>query len=312
MLFSKISAAYRTLAEFLAYQRDKKFTEKQYWQFSKKGIDWNNPKTYNEKLQIYKLSKGMEKLWPYTDKWLVRKFVRKQIGSKILNKVYGIWEDASEINFNKLPKRFVLKTNHGSGWNIIVKDKSVINFKEVRNKLNAWLKINYYDYYGKERQYKLIKPKILCVKYLEDKKGQLKDYKFFCFDGKAHFIQVDIGRYTNHKRNFYDRDWKSLPFTKGPYPNSGKIDPKPKNFRKMVNIAEKLSSKFKHARIDLYNVDGKIYFSETTFTPDCGLLSFRPEKYNRIYGDLLHLCFLLYVPITSLGDPSSLIWAFST
>jgi len=276
-----------------------------------KKIDWKNPKTYNEKLQIYKLSKGMENLWPYTNKWEVRKFVKKQLGQKILNKIYGHWENASQIDFSKLPNQFVLRTNHGSGWSIIVKDKNTIDAEEVRNKLNYWLKCNYYDFYGKERQYKLIKPMIFCSKYLADKNGQLMDYKFFCFDGRVHFIQLDIDRYTNHKRNFYDRDWKKLPLSKGPYPNSNKNYLKPGNFTEMIDVAEKLSAKFKHARIDLYNVDGKIYFSEITFTPDCGLLPFQPKKYNTIYGELLHLCFLLYASIISLGDPSPFTSAFS-
>lgn len=232
----------------------------------------------------------MENLWPYADKWEVRKIVKRKIGPGILTKVYGVWENALEIDFKKLPKKFVLKPNHGSSWVIVVKDKSTIDEADVRHKLNYWLKINYYYWYGRERQYKLIEPKIIGEQYLEDNNKNLLDYKFFCFGGKVRFIHLTIDRFTDHKRkNFYDRNWNRLPFTYGPLPGSDKKFPKPKNFSKMIEIAEKLSSGLKLARIDLYNLNGKIYFGEITLTPGNGMDIFRPKKYDQIYGDLLKL-----------------------
>jgi hypothetical protein len=283
MLFQRIK-------QFIVNKRDRAFVERQYWEYCKKKIDWKDPKTYNEKLQIYKLSDKMEKLWPYADKWAVRKIVERKVGANILNRVYGLWKNASDIDFNKLPRQFVLKATHGSNWNIVVKDKKIIDKDDIRSKLNSWLKINYYYWYGRERQYKLIKPKIICEKYLEDKKGNLLDYKLFCFDGKVHLIQITIDRFSDHKTtNFYDVKWKLLPFTFGAYPNSNKKYPKPKNLSKMIEIAEKLASDLKHARVDLYNVDGRIYFGEVTLTHGNGKNIFHPEKYNRYYGNLFHL-----------------------
>jgi len=281
---------FRKIKEFITYRQDRAFTDKQYWQFMHKKMNWTNPQTLNEKIQLYKLSKDMEGLWPYADKLAVRKIVKKRVGSKILNKVYGIWKSASEINFKKLPKRFVLKTNHGSAMYIVIKDKSTINEEGVRHMLNYWLNINYYEWYGKERQYNLIVPKIFCERYLEDKNKKLFFLLFFCFDGQVHFIHFTVDRFTNHKRkNFYDRNWKRLPFTLGPLPSSDKKYPKPKNLSKMIDVAEKLSSGLKLARVDLYNVDGKIYFGEITLTPGNGMDIFHPVKYDRHYGSLFKL-----------------------
>lgn len=277
------------IREFIANQKDKAFIDKQYRQYFGKKLDWKNPKTYNEKLQVYKLLPGTEILWRYADKWEVRKIVKRKVGSQILNKVYGLWENASEIDFSKLPKQFVLKANHGSGWNIIVTDKRGIDEDGIRSKLNSWLKTNYYAWWGKERQYKLIKSKIICEKYLEDKKGELQDYKFFCFHGKMQFIQFTIDRFIDHRRNFYDRSWKRLPFRYGPYPTSPKKYPKPKNLPMMIKMAETLASDLKHARVDLYNVDDKIYFGEITLMPGGGTDIFYPAKYDRIYGKMLRL-----------------------
>jgi hypothetical protein len=281
---------FKSFQNFTTYQRDKAFTDKQYYKFMHKKMNWKSPKTLNEKIQIWKLSKEMETLWPYADKLEVRKIVEKRVGSNILNKIYGIWNNVSDIDFGGLPNQFVLKTNHGSAMYVIVKDKKTMDVIDIQHKLNYWLNINYYKSYGRERQYKFIKPKIFAEKYLEDKNGKLLDYKFFCFGGKVAFIHLTIDRFSKNKRkNFYDMNWKKLPFTLGPLPDSKKKFPKPKNFAKMIEIAEKLSSGLKLARIDLYNVDGKIYFGEITLTPGNGMDIFHPLKYDLYYGSLLKL-----------------------
>lgn len=279
----------QNLFEYFGYQRDKAFTNRQYWEYTGKKIDWKNPKTFNEKLQVYKLSKEVEGLWRYSDKWEARKIVKKKVGAKILNKVYGTWNKAEDINFERLPKRYVLKTNHGSAWYIMVQDKDKLDIADARHKLNYWLNKNYYWWYARERQYKLIKPKVFAERFLADKKGELPDFKFYCFSGRVHLVHITVGRFTDHRRAYFDRNWKRLPFNYGPHKLSEKRYPKPKNLSKMIEIAETLSLGLKFARVDLYNVDGKIYFGEITLVPGAGLEVFHPAKYDRYYGSLLKL-----------------------
>lgn len=261
---------------------DKFFVNIKYYMVFKKWINWENPKTYNEKICIFKISPEAEKLWIYADKWKVRKFVARKIGKKYLNKVYGVYNSVEEIDLKKLPNQFVLKTTHGSGWIIICKNKAELDWKKTKKTLKRWLKASYYKKY-KERYYRLIKPMIICEKYLEEKNGQLADYKFFCFDGQPKFIHFDIDRFTNHRRNFYDLKWQKLPFSQG-CPNIKEKIPKPKGLSKMIKMAKTLSVDFNHARIDFYHLNNKIYFSEITFAQYSGTHPFIPKKYDYILG----------------------------
>lgn len=270
------------LKDFITYQRDRFLVEKAYWKVFHRRINWRYPTTFNEIINVYKISPEMERLWPYADKLRVRKYVAETVGTKILNQVYGVYRNPEAINFKTLPDKFVLKTTHGSNWNIVCNNKTELNWHLTKQQLKTWLATNYYPLF-QERQYKFIKPQIMCEKYLEDKQGNLTDYKFFCFHGQPRFIQVDIDRFNNHKRGFYDLSWNKLPFTLR-YPSIKKKVKKPAKLKEMIKIAEMLSKPFVHVRVDLYLLKFQVLFGELTFASESGLSDFKPDKYNYIIG----------------------------
>ncbi len=246
----------------------------------KRFLNKENPEYFGEKIQWLKLYGNLEKYNDYVDKYKVREFVSNVIGEEYLIPLLGAYDKPEEIDYEKLPNQFVLKLNHGSGYNIIVKEKNKENINNINKKLNKWIKEDYYKI-KKEYQYKNVKKKIVCEKYINDSKGELLDYKFFCFNGKPEFVKVDFDRFQNHKVNFYNSNWELLNLQETGWGNNkNKVD-KPKNFSEMLEIARKLSTKFQFVRVDLYNVDGKIYFGELTFTPASGKHSFTPLEKDR-------------------------------
>ncbi len=262
-------------------------TSRDYHTFFKRYPNLIKPKRWTEKIQRLKISKEYEKYSTYTDKYEVRSFIKISIGEKYLTKLYGIYDDFSQIDFASFPNKFALKSTHSSGWNLICKDKNKLDLKDAQAKISKWLSSNYYHVW-REIQYKNIKPRIICEEYLDDHGQEPMDYKFFCFSGKPQFLQVDIDRFSKHKRNVYDMSWQVQPFSLT-YPNSSIVIKKPKNFETMVSIAQKLSKNFKHVRVDLYNINGKIYFSELTLTHGSGFSRCIPDEYDFIIGDYLEI-----------------------
>ena len=250
-------------------------------------MDLDNPKTFNEKIQWLKLYDNSPLKTKLSDKYLVREFIKEQIGDEYLIPLLGVWDSFDEIEFEKLPDSFVLKVNHGSGWNIIVKNKLDFNIKAAKKKFDLWMDINY-AYKGFELQYRDIKPKIIAEKYMQDSRGELNDYKIMCFNGEPKFIWIDCGRYTNHTRNIYDLNWNLQPFTIL-YPALQTDIPKPEQLDKMIELAKKLCLDFPFVRIDFYNIDGKIYLGEITFTTGNGTEKFTPERYDLELGNILVL-----------------------
>jgi hypothetical protein len=178
---------------------------------------------------------------------------------------------------------FVLKATHGSHWNIFCKDKNTLNWVEEKKKMTTWLKLNYYNL-GREWVYKDIIPRIVCEKYLEPKRdNQLYDYKFFCFSGKVKYIQVDVDRYSNHTRCFYDPKWNKQPFVFNSTLYKKEIDI-PENLDKMISVSEKLSSGIPFVRIDLYSIDDQVIFGEMTFYPANGFGIFYPDDFDYLLG----------------------------
>lgn len=249
-----------------------------------KELNLKNPETYTEKIQYAKLNGDLEIKARLADKVKVREWVIQKIGDEYLIPLLGVWNNIAEMKISELPSQFVLKTNHGSGTNIIVKDKTKLNYIKTYIKLFEWMNTNFAYNGSFELHYKDIKPKILAEKYITDSNGELNDYKFLCFEGKVYYCWIDVGRFTEHYRNVYDLDWVLQPWSQHTYSNTPWNIEKPKNFEKMVHIAEKLSENFSHVRVDLYNVDGKIYFGEMTFTNGAGYELIYPEKYNEILG----------------------------
>lgn len=254
-------------------------------------LNLKDPKTYNEKLQWLKLNVRDPLITKCADKYLVRDYITQTIGKKYLIKLVKCYDSTKEIDFNELPKSFVLKVNWGSGTNIICPDKNKLNWPETIRQLDSWLlpKANhFFDSY--EWCYKDIKPKILCEKYIKQFDGNLLDYKFLCFHGQPKYIWADIDRFGYHRRNFYDLEWNSIDNLELKYPKDPKVlIPRPPALKKMIEIATKLAQPFKHVRVDLYNLNGRIYFGELTFYSGSGFEIFKPLKWDHTLGKLIRI-----------------------
>lgn len=268
---------------------DERYLKLKFYFRTKKKLNLENPKTYNEKLQWLKLNDRKSIYTELVDKYKVRKYIEKKIGSEYLIPMYGIYDNFQEIDFNKLPNEFVLKTTHDSGGVVICRDKKKLNLKKVEKIINKSLNRNFY-YSSREFPYKDVPPKIICEKLMKDNMyDDLKDYKFFCFDGKVKIIQVDFDRFSNHKRNYYDDNWGILDL-EIQYPcDSKKVIEKPVNFEKMIELAEILSESHRHLRVDLYVIDKKIYFGELTFYHEAGFGNFSSIAYEQKLGELINL-----------------------
>lgn len=266
-----------------------KRVEMSYASYIGKKLDWTNLETYTAKMQWEKLFNQDSLKTTLSDKLSVRNWIEKTIGAEYLIPVLGSWDSYDEIDFDSLPDSFVLKTNHGSGTNLIIRNKSKLNHKIAKMMFDDWMKMDFGYRQGLEIHYSPIVRKIFAEKYMETSYGELQDYKFLCFGGKPYFCWVDMGRYTNHTRNVYDLNWVLQPWNQEMYGNYPHPIPKPENFDKMIELSTILSHGFAHVRVDLYNIDGQIYFGEMTFTNGRGLDRIIPEQYDKMLGNLWHL-----------------------
>lgn len=254
-----------------------------------KFCDLKNPETFNEKIQWLKLYDRQPLYVQLVDKVEVKKYVAKMLGDEYVIPTLGVWDDPYDIDFDSLPDQFVLKCNHDSGNVIICMDKNIFDRKAAQKKLAKLLQQNFY-YVGREWPYKNVRRKILAEPYLVDESGtELKDYKIFNFNGEPKVIQVDYGRFIQHKRNLYDTDWKYINAAIQ-YPTDASHEiAKPDNLGKMLELARILSRDMPHVRTDFYSIDKKIYFGEMTFYHGSGFEKFTPESFNLYMGDLLEL-----------------------
>lgn len=263
---------------------------KVFWKyFFRKGrfINFKNPKLFTEKIQWLKVYDCTPIKTRLADKILVRDWVKEKIGEKYLKRVIGIYDKYEDIKFTGFPMEFVIKTNHGCKMQVLVIEGGVPKpyFKE---QFNNYLKINYAYKSGYEMQYENIKPRIFVEEYIKNT-NELFEYLIFCFNGEPKLILFASGK-RNEIQNctMFDTEWNNLHFNYGGMLHKEEI-PRPENFDKMLKIARKLSKDFKFVRVDLHNVDGKIYFGEMTFTPASGYMKFSERKYDRILGDMLDL-----------------------
>lgn len=272
-----------------AWVSDELFIKIVYYLRTKKVLNLNPPTTFNEKLQWLKLYNYKDEYSTLVDKYSVRKYVKKTIGGQYLIPLYGVFDSFEEIDFQKLPKKFVLKTTHDSGGISICFNKEGFDYELSRKKLSRRLKKNYY-YKGRERVYKELKPRIICEQLLVDNSGKPPmDYKIFCFHGEPKLIQIDIDRFGEHKQNFYDTKWNFQDIEIW-CDNDCSIDvPKPENLDEMLNISKKLSKELPHVRVDLYNNNGNISFGELTFFHLSGMVRFRDEALDIEMGNWLDL-----------------------
>ena len=261
-------------------------------------LNLDNPRSLNEKIQWLKLYNRTPLHTICADKYAVRDYIKEKLGNdNILIPLLFYTSDYRELKLENMPDQpFILKTNHTSGHNVIVRHKSDVNWSNVRQNYRKWLKENIYKS-RKEWQYKNIPPKVVAEELMLDEKGRLPfDYKFHCFHGEVKYIQVDGGRGTsNHYRNWYDLNWQRAPFKwtaefngKTTEPADFEVD-KPESFEQMIEISNKLSEDFVYVRVDLYEIKGKIYFGEITFHHDSGNRPIEPTKYDFELGDLIDL-----------------------
>lgn len=253
-------------------------------------LNLDSPKTFNEKMQWLKLYNRKDIYTSYVDKLAVKDIVAKKIGKEYIIPTLKVYDSINEISLSDLPNQFVLKCTHDSGTVVICSNKKELNFKESKDKLKKRMSENYF-YRLREWPYKNVKPRIIAEEFInDDKEGQLKDYKFFCFNGRVKFLKIDFDRFSNHRANYYDLNMKLLPFGEVDFmPDRNHIEKKPQNFEKMLELAEVLSEGLPFIRVDFYNVDGKIYFGELTFFPASGLGKFTDEKWDVEIGNMLEL-----------------------
>lgn len=270
---------------------DKIFLKLAFHAQMRKKLNLKNPTSYSEKLQWLKLYDRKPEYSMMVDKYAVKKYVADVLGEEYIIPTLGVWDRFDDIDFSILPNQFVLKCTHDSGGLIICKDKSKLDINYAREKINKCLKMNFY-YHGREWPYKNVKPRIIAEKYMEDESGyELKDYKWFCFDGipKAMFIATDRSNQSvETKFDFFDMDFNHLPFTNG-HPNSKSVIVKPNGFEEMKSLAAKLSRGITQLRIDFYDINGKIYFGEITFFHWSGMVPFEPESWDYKFGSWINL-----------------------
>lgn len=271
--------------------KDETILKIKYYFVMEKKLDLLKPKTFNEKLQWLKLYDRNPEYAKMVDKYEAKKYVSNIVGDEYVIQTLGIYNNFEEIDFDNLPNQFVIKPTHTSGNIFICKDKNKINYKELNKTINKWLKRKYY-YIHREWAYKNVKPKIIIEKYMAtEKQKELIDYKFFCFNGEPKFIYVSEGL-SNHKTakiSFADMNYKKTEFYRKDYKPFTNLPPKPKNFEKMKELAKKLSKNIPFVRVDFYEIENKVFFSELTFYPCAGYIPFEPEKYDKILGDMLEL-----------------------
>ena len=261
-----------------------------YFKHFRRFINFNNPKTFNEKIQWLKLNYRNEEYTKLVDKYRVKQYITKLIGEEYVIPTLGVWKNVDDIDFKSLPEKFVLKCNNDSGGIVICKNKKDFDEAKAKSFLKERLKNNGY-WYGREWPYKNVKPCIIAEKYMEDSISKdLKDYKFFCFNGSMEFFDIDIDRFIEHRANYYDRNGNFLPFGKTycPPDYTKKIE-MPKNLDKMIELAETISHNTVLSRIDFYEIDGQVYFGEITFYPGSGFSPFTDEKWDYKLGDMIDL-----------------------
>lgn len=249
------------------------------------------PSSFNEKINHRILVDSNPLYSLCADKYSIRDYVEKKGLKNILVPVIGVYTRVEDINFDKLPGTFVIKATHSAGWNIIVRDTDQLNVGKAQRMMKQWLSMDY-SRFGYEPHYKNIEPRIIIEEMLLTSNGKIPaDIKIHCFNGavKKRFIQVDQDRYGKHAQLVYDEHWQKQHFNwEGGFPSIAN-EPKPGNLDEILHVADTLSSDFKYVRVDLYNIDSKIYFGELTFTHRSGFSKFKPQKYDDEWGKLWDL-----------------------
>ncbi len=252
-----------------------------------KKLNLKNPQNLNEKLQWLNLYTYDERKVKCADKYFAREYIIKHGLEEYLPKLIGVYENVDDIDFEKLPEKFALKCTHGAGFNIICKNKSILDIEKSKKDLNKWLHTDFGISAG-EMHYSKMKPRIICEEFLDGLDNDVPiDYKFFCFNGVPRFLEVCTGRFKALKFSFYDMDWNFLDYQSKKYKGKSEFIGKPKSFDKMKEIAKSLSNGFNFVRVDLFDIKGKPYIGEMTFTPHAGRITSMSDEALKKTGDML-------------------------
>ena len=275
----------------LHFLNDKNYLSLLYKLETGRNLNLDNPILFNEKMQWLKIHDRKDIYSMMVDKYEAKKYVGKIIGEKYIIPTLGIYDNFEDIDFDALPKQFVIKCTHDSGGLVIVKDKSKLNVTSAKNKINKCLKKNFY-WTGREWPYKNVKPRIIVEKYMTDENSSsMKDYKFFCFNGVPKIMYLSEGL-ENHKTaamSFFDMNFELVNCKRKDYKLLKYQPSKPRNFEKMKEFASLLSSGIPHLRVDFYEINGELFFGELTFYTNSGMIPFENEEWNYKMGEMLEL-----------------------
>ena len=280
------------LQKFFTWLPDKLYVQLMFRLKMGYWVDLKNPQTFSEKIQWLKLYNRRPEYTKMVDKYAVKDYVASMIGEEYIIPTLGVWASPEEIEWDKLPNKFVLKTTHGGGSSgvVICKDKSTFDCRKAIAKLRRSMKQDIYKYL-KEWPYKDVPRRIIAEKFIEPlpEMNDLPDFKFFCFDGEVKALFIGTERQTgNVKFDYFDADFNHLDLIQQ-HPLSGKNLTKPLNFDLMKQLAGYLSKGIPQVRIDFYDVNGKIYFGEMTFYHHGGIVPFHPEKWDYQFGSWIKL-----------------------
>jgi hypothetical protein len=243
------------------------------------------PRTLNEKILRRKVFDRRPLFATFADKYAVRSFVADRLGPGILPRLYCVTTDPVTIAFDSLPRKFVVKPTHASGWVRVVQDRDALDRQELIQTCKRWLGSSYYEFL-RERGYKDVPRRIMIEEFIDDGSGETPtDYKFFTFHGEVHLIQIDRSRFSGHRRSMYDPQWRDTG-TRVTYDRIGEPLPRPANLDLMLQTAATLGRDLDFVRVDLYDVGRQIYFGEMTPTPGCGASRFEPELMDYRLGTL--------------------------
>lgn len=258
----------------------------------KQRLNLKDPKTFSEKQQWLKMHDRNPDYTRMVDKYEAKNYIAQRAGEAYVIPTYGVWERFEDIDFDSLPDQFVLKCTHDSGGLVICRDKAKLDMNKARKNIQESLKRNYY-WLSREWPYKNVKPRIIAEKLMSDEKQQtsLVDYKFYCFNGEPKFMYISEGLedHRTARISFVNMDWTPAPFQRTDYTPFEQLPPKPEHFDTMVELARQFSKGIPFLRVDMYEIGGKLYFSELTFFPTSGYTHIKPELWDRRIGDWLTL-----------------------
>lgn len=277
----------------LKFLPDKMYLQLFYFSTTRKRINFKRPKGYCEKLQWLKVNNRHPEYSELVDKLAVRSHIEKILGKEYLFPLLGVYDSFDKIDFSNLPERFVLKCNHDSGSTKVIKDKNTLTDTDIKELKKHFKKRLRHDFYfaGREYPYKGLPRHIIAEKFMTDESNpnnSIEDYKFFCFNGEPKIMFVATDRSTDCKFDFFDMDFNHLDIY-NIHPNTDKPIAKPTLFEEMIKIAKQLSQGIKAVRIDLYEINGHIYFGEYTFFHGGGFQLFNPPEWERKLGDWIDL-----------------------